>query len=140
MSKFSVHARLRSFVYAGRGIRTLLMSQHNAWIHLTASLLVVSGAIAFRLERLEWMVLIATLVAVWTAESLNTAIELVCDVASPEFHPLVAKAKDVAAGAVLICALGAVAIGALVFAPHLLSLASPEGTPEPCAAGADPRR
>jgi diacylglycerol kinase (ATP) len=58
-------------------------------------------------------------VAVWTAEALNTAFEFLCDVASPDFHPLVAKAKDVAAGAVLICAVGAVAVGGCVFAPYV---------------------
>jgi diacylglycerol kinase (ATP) len=60
------------------------------------------------------------MVAVWTAEALNTAFELLCDVASPEFHPLVEKAKDVAAGAVLIAAIGAAAVGLLVLGPPLL--------------------
>lgn len=119
VSKLSVRARLRSFVYAGRGIHTLLATQPNAWIHMAATLLVIGGAALFRLGRLEWLVLILTLVSVWTAESLNTAFEFLCDVAAPEFHPLVEKAKNVAAGAVLICALGAVAVGALVFAPHV---------------------
>ena len=119
MSKFSVGARMRSFVYAGRGIRTLLATQHNAWIHGAATLVVVGGAIGFRLGRMEWIVLISSMVSVWMAESLNTAFEFLCDVASPEFHPLVEKAKDVAAGAVLICARGAIAAGVLVFAPHV---------------------
>lgn len=123
MSKFSVRARAQSFVYAGRGIRTLIVSQHNAWLHAAATLLVVAGAVGFGIGRLEWLVLILTIVSVWTAESLNTALEFLCDVASPEFHPLVEKAKDVAAGAVLICAIGAVAVGALVFAPYLVALA-----------------
>jgi diacylglycerol kinase (ATP) len=56
---------------------------------------------------------------VWTAEALNTAFEFLCDVASPEFHPLIQKAKDVAAAAVLLSAAGAVIIGLLVFVPHL---------------------
>jgi diacylglycerol kinase (ATP) len=60
--------------------------------------------------------------AVWTAEALNTALELLADVASPEFHPLVEKAKDVAAGAVLISAIGSVIIGLLVFGPCMLKL------------------
>ena len=68
-----------------------------------------------------WVVL--AVVGVWTAEALNTALEFLCDVASPEFHPLVEKSKDVAAGAVLIAALGAVAIGILVFGPHVLEFA-----------------
>ena len=137
VSKFSVRARLRSFVYAGRGLRTLLATQHNAWIHGAATLLVLGAAFGFRLGRMEWLALILTLVSVWTAESLNTAFEFLCDAASPEFHPLVEKAKDVAAGAVLICALGAVAAGVLVFAPHVsaalqaTSPASGVGAPSP---------
>ena len=57
---------------------------------------------------------------VWTAEALNTAFEFLCDVASPEFHPTVERAKDVAAGAVLLAAMGAVVIGLLVLGPHVM--------------------
>jgi diacylglycerol kinase (ATP) len=116
---FSVRARMRSFVYAGRGIRTMLASQQNAWVHAAATLVVIAGGLTFEVGRLEWLALVLAIVSVWTAESLNTAFEFLCDVASPEFHPLVEKAKDVAAGAVLICALGAVATGALVFSPYV---------------------
>lgn len=121
MSAFSVRARLRSFVYAGRGITTMLASQHNARIHAVATLLVVGAGFGFGVSRLEWLTLILAVVSVWTAEALNTALEFLCDVASPEFHPLVEKAKDVAAGAVLICAIGATGCGLLVFWPYLLA-------------------
>jgi diacylglycerol kinase (ATP) len=99
----------------------MLASQHNAWIHAVATLVVVACAIAFGVGRFEWLVLILAIVSVWMAESLNTALEFLCDVASPEFHPLVEKAKDVAAGAVLISALGAAAAaaGLIVFAPYV---------------------
>jgi len=118
-SGFSWAARRRSFVYAWRGVRTVLRSQHNAWIHAAASALVVVLGALLGVGRLEWLALIFAVVSVWTAESLNTAFELLCDVASPDFHPLVEKAKDVAAGAVLISALGALLVGGLVFGPHL---------------------
>lgn len=121
-SKFSVPARLRSFVYAGRGIRTMVVSQHNAWVHAFATLAVIGVGLIAGLTRLEWFVLVLAIVAVWTAESLNTAFEFLCDVTSPEFHPVVEKAKDVAAGAVLITAIGATAIGMLVFAPYVWKL------------------
>jgi diacylglycerol kinase (ATP) len=117
--EFSGAARLRSFVFAWRGLVTLLASQHNARIHATATLGVVGAGLAIRLSRYEWLALIFALVSVWTAEALNTAFEFLCDVASPEFHPLVARAKDVAAAAVLICALGAVATAGLVFVPYV---------------------
>jgi diacylglycerol kinase (ATP) len=120
--KFSLAARLRSFLYAGRGIRTMVFSQHNAWVHAVATILVVALGLAAGLTRLEWFVLVLAIVSVWTAESLNTAFEFLCDVTSPEFHPLVEKAKDVAAGAVLICALGAAIVGTLVFCPYVMCL------------------
>jgi diacylglycerol kinase (ATP) len=116
---FSWSARWRSFVYAGRGLWTLLESQHNTWIHAFATLLVV--ILGFRLEiaRWEWVALVLAVVSVWIAEAFNTALEFLSDATTSEFHPLIAKAKDVAAGAVLICALGALIVGLLVFAPHL---------------------
>jgi diacylglycerol kinase (ATP) len=116
---FSLEARLRSFVYAGRGLRTLLASQHNAWIHAAATCVVVGAGLALGVGRYEWLALVVAIVSVWVAECLNTAFELLCDVASPQFHPLVARAKDVAAGAVLLCAVGAVVTAGIVFAPHL---------------------
>jgi diacylglycerol kinase (ATP) len=111
--------RLRSFSYAARGVRTVVVSQHNAWIHAAASCLVVAAGFTLGVGRFEWLALVFALVSVWAAEALNTAFEALCDVASPGFHPLVARAKDVAAGAVLICAVGAVVTAGLVFAPHL---------------------
>ena len=110
---------MRSFVYAGRGLRTLVASQHNAWIHVGATAAVVGAGALLRLDRLEWLALVVAIVLVWMAEAINTAFEFLCDVASPGFHPAVARAKDVAAAAVLICALGALATAAFVFAPHL---------------------
>jgi diacylglycerol kinase (ATP) len=103
----------------------MLASQHNAWIHAAATVVAVSAGIAVEVSRFEWLVLILVIVAVWTSESLNTALEFLCDVAAPEFHPLVEKAKDVAAGAVLICAIGAAACGALIFIPRLLAWLAP---------------
>jgi diacylglycerol kinase (ATP) len=116
---FSTRARLRSFVYAGRGVRTMFGSQHNAWIHATATVAVVAFGLGFGISRSEWCVLVLAMVAVWSAEALNTAFEFLCDVASPEFHPLVEKAKDVAAGAVLLSAIGAAVVGSLVFEPYV---------------------
>jgi diacylglycerol kinase (ATP) len=116
---FSVGARLKSFVYAARGVRAVL-SQHNAWIHAVATVVVVVGGVSFGLERYEWIAIVAAIAAVWTAEALNTAFERLCDVASPDFHPLVEQAKDIAAGAVLIAAVGAATIGVVVFLPHFM--------------------
>ena len=116
---FSVAARVRSFGHALRGITVMLASQHNAWIHGVVSVAVCLLGAALGVSPLGWCALILAMMAVWTAEALNTAFELLCDVASPEFHPLVEKAKDVAAGAVLIAAIGAAAVGLLVLGPPL---------------------
>ena len=97
----------------------MFLSQHNAWIHAAATVLVVSASFYFRLARAEWCWIILAIISVWTAETLNTAFEFLTDVASPEFHPLAEKAKDVAAGAVLIAAIGSVFIGAIVLGPHV---------------------
>ena len=117
--RFTIRAQLQSFVYAFRGVRTMLLSQHNAWIHAAATLSVIVAGFVFGVTRLEWCALTAAIVLVWTAEALNTAMEFLCDVASPEFHPLVEKSKDVAAGAVLLSAIGAILIGILVFGPYV---------------------
>ena len=112
--------RIRSVRFALRGIRTMMASQHNAWIHAMATVAVTAAGLVVGLSWSEWCWIVLAIVAVWTAEALNTAFEFLTDVASPNFHPLAEKAKDVAAGAVLISAIGAVIIGALVFWPKLV--------------------
>ena len=114
--------RVQSFRCAARGVRLMLRSQHNAWLHAVAScsVLIVGGLCV--LSSAEWCWIALAIMAVWTAEALNTALELLADVASPEFHPLVEKGKDVAAGGVLISAVGAAVIGLLVIGPHLLAV------------------
>lgn len=116
---FSWMSRLRSFRHATRGLASMLHSQHNAWIHTAATLATVATGFALGIDRLEWLAITLVIAAVWTAEALNTAFEALCDVASPEFHPAVARAKDIAAGAVLISAVCAVIVAGIVFIPHL---------------------
>lgn len=115
---FQFTGRIRSFKFAFVGIWTMLKSQHNAWVHACATLAVVAAGLSFGISAAEWCWLVLAIMAVWTAESLNTAFEFLADVASPEFHPLVKHSKDVAAGAVLIAALGSIVISALVFEPY----------------------
>lgn len=110
--------RLRSVKHALRGIGIMLASQHNAWIHAVATVCVGVAGVLFGLSWSEWCWIVLAIVAVWTAEALNTAIEFLTDVASPNFHPIAGKAKDVAAGAVLLAAVGAIIIGLLVFGPR----------------------
>lgn len=117
---FTLSGRLQSFRHAAYGLSLMVKSQHNAWLHVFASVCVLVAGGLFRLSDGEWCWIILAIMAVWTAEALNTALEFLADAASPEFHPLVKNAKDVAAGGVLISALGSVVIGLLVLGPHLV--------------------
>ena len=121
-SAFRFTGRLRSFRFAFRGAGLMLRSQRNAWIHLAVTIVVIGLGAGMILSSIEWCAIVAAIALVWVAEGMNMAFEFLCDVTSPEFHPLVEKAKDVAAGAVLITAVGALAIGALVFVPYLTAL------------------
>ncbi len=120
--EFSWQDRRRSFVYAFRGVKHVLRTQHNAWLHAVATIVISSMGLAFRITKTEWCCLILCLTVVWTAEALNTAVELLTDLVSPEFHPLAGQCKDVAAGAVLIAAVGAFLVGSIVFGPYLMNL------------------
>lgn len=123
MSKpFHLLERLNSFRYAFAGLWVLLKTQHNAWIHLGATLLVIAAGLFFRIPRLDWCWLIAAILGVWVAETFNTALEFLADAVHPEQHPLVGKAKDAAAGAVLLAASGAVLIGLLVLGPPVIAI------------------
>jgi len=117
----TLSARVESFRCAARGVRLMLRSQHNAWLHAVASCCVLIVGGLCMLDRDEWCWIILAIMAVWTAEALNTALEFLADVAAPEFHPLVGYAKDVAAGGVLIAAGGSAVIGVLVLGPHVLT-------------------
>jgi diacylglycerol kinase (ATP) len=116
---FSLADRLQSFRYAASGIGFMLRHQHNAWIHLAITVAVCLIAWWLEVNGADWRWLVVAIVLVWVAEAMNTAFEYVCDVISPEFHVSVEKAKDIAAGAVLICSGGAAVLGVLTFWPYL---------------------
>jgi len=116
---FSIIGRLKSFRFAFKGIAFVLTTQHNAWVHLAFTALAVGAGLLLGIRGEDWRWLIAAITLVWFAEAINTAFEYVCDVVSPEFSRAVARAKDIAAGAVLICSIGAAAIGLLTFWPYL---------------------
>lgn len=120
-----VSGRLRSFGFAFAGLRAVLTTQPNAWIHALATLLVVGLGLFLDVGRHDWCWLVAAIAVVWLAESFNTALESLADAAIPDSHPLVRRAKDSAAAAVLVAAIAAALIGLLVLGrPLLLRLAS----------------
>jgi diacylglycerol kinase (ATP) len=100
----------------------MLKTQRNAWLHAVATVAVIAVGAAVRLSGSEWCWIVLAITSVWTAEALNTAFEFLTDVASPGFHPIAEKAKDVAAGAVLLAACGAAVIGVMVLGPRVLGL------------------
>ncbi len=115
-----VQTRLTSFKNAIIGWWHVVRTQQNAWIHAVATVTSVLMAFWLRLPMRDWAVLIITIAMVWTAEFLNTALEIVVDLASPELHPLARVGKDVGAAGVLIAAVSAVIIGLLLMGPPLL--------------------
>jgi diacylglycerol kinase len=112
-------SRVRSFRAAFSGWWYVIRTQKNAWIHALATTCVLALAAWLGLSSQEWAVLILTIAVVWTAEFLNTALEAVVDLASPNHHPLAKVGKDVGAAAVLIAAMWAVIIGLIILGPPL---------------------
>jgi diacylglycerol kinase len=112
-------SRWASFRHALAGWWYVVRTQRNAWIHAAASLAVVSLALWLQVERLEWALLIGAIALVWMAEFLNTALEAVVDLASPQLNPLARVGKDVGAAAVTIAAGAAAAVGILILGPPL---------------------
>jgi diacylglycerol kinase (ATP) len=112
-------SRAHAFGHAFRGLGYVLKTQRNAWIHAVVTALVVLLAALLHLSARDWAVLILTIAMVWTAEFINTALEAVVDLASPQHHPLAKVGKDVGAAAVLIAALTAILVGLLVLGPPL---------------------
>jgi diacylglycerol kinase len=112
-------ARVRCAI---NGVGVVFVSQPSARMQAVAAIAVLALGLVVELSTAEWCAVVLAITMVLAAEALNTSIESLVDLASPEFHALAGRAKDVAAGAVLIAALGSVAVGLLVFLPHLRRL------------------
>lgn len=118
--KFSIRKRARSFAYAFAGIRTLLRDEHNSRIHVFAMVCVVIAGFLLDISAMEWCVVALCCGGVLMAEALNSAVEALADLVSPEFHPLVKKAKDVGAAGVLMMAIAAATAGLIIYLPKLV--------------------
>lgn len=117
--KFSIRSRAKSFSYAGAGILRFLGSEHNAWIHLAATLAVVIAAWLLKVSGPEAVALVFAVGLVWVAEMLNTCLEKMADLISPGQRPEIKFIKDLAAGAVLVAAVTAVITGLIIFIPKI---------------------
>jgi diacylglycerol kinase (ATP) len=121
MADFSLRARVHSFADAIRGIATLLAQEANAQIHLVASIAAIALGLWLGLTPGEWCWIALAIALVWVAEALNSALEALADAVHPARDPRVGRAKDLAAGAVLIAAIASAVIGALLFGPRLFA-------------------
>jgi diacylglycerol kinase len=110
----------RSFWYAFEGVATILRTQPNFWVHLALAGMALLAGLVLRLSPAELALLVLTIGFVLTVEALNTALETMCDLVSPGYHPLVKRAKDISSAAVLISAVAALCIGAVLFVPRLV--------------------
>ncbi|NNK90183.1 MAG: diacylglycerol kinase family protein [Saprospiraceae bacterium] len=117
-ASFSMKARIRSFKYAFNGI-SLIFRHHNAIIHLIAAGVVITMSLICGLNSTEWCIVLLCIGFVISAEGINTSIEYLADIVSPEFDQRIKKVKDVAAASVLISAIISFAIGLIIFLPKL---------------------
>jgi diacylglycerol kinase len=117
--KTFITSRIAAFGHAFRGWGHVLKTQQNAWIHSLIASIVIAMGVWLELSTRDWAILVLTIAMVFTAEFINTAIEAVVDLASPNRHPLAKVGKDVGAGAVLVAALAAIVVGLLILGPPL---------------------
>ena len=111
----SFHKFLKSFVFAFKGIITTIISERNMRIHLIAAMAVITLGGYLKITKIEWCLLVLCIGLVMAAESFNSAIEWLTDLIKPELHPKAEKAKDAAAGAVLLVSIASAIVGLLIF-------------------------
>jgi diacylglycerol kinase (ATP) len=109
----------KGFIYAFNGIRLSLKSGGNFLFHLFAAIVVISLGFYLKISNNEWIAIVICIAFVLAAETFNTAIEKLTDIISPNYNKNAGEVKDLAAGAVLICAIGAAITGLIIFIPYL---------------------
>lgn len=113
--------RIKSFRHAFRGIKDILVTEHNAWVHAIFTVIVLGLSILLRISFTEFVLIIVVITLVWVAEAFNTVLEIVVNMVTPRYSKVAKRAKDIAAGAVLVAACGAAIVGILVLGPRLLN-------------------
>lgn len=113
-------AFLASFRYAFAGLAYCFRTQRNFRIHIAIGLLAILAGLVLGLSWVEWAIVVILVVVVLAAEMVNTMVEALVDLVTEEYHPLAKVSKDVAAGVVLLSAIGAAVVGVLIFLPKLL--------------------
>jgi diacylglycerol kinase (ATP) len=119
---FTFRKRMASFKYAFNGILLLLRYEHNAWLHCFIGVCVIIAGFLLEISATEWIAVVIVCGCVMATEALNTAIERLADVVSPEYNEAIKKVKDLSAGGVLFISLAAATVGAIIFIPKLIDL------------------
>ena len=109
----------KSIGVAFDGIIYLIKSENNAKVHLVSTIVVIIVGLKLQFLAIEWLWISLAIAGVWVAELINTAIEKLTDLVSPEINPIAKKVKDYAAGAVLVMAIWAIFVFCLISLPHL---------------------
>lgn len=115
---FTLRSRILSFRYALQGLTFALVTQHNFRIHLVAATAAIGLGVFWQISADDWRWIVVAIAIVLAAELVNTSFEHLCDVVQPDLHASVRAAKDVAAGAVLVCSIASAVIGVMVFWPY----------------------
>ena len=110
---------LTAFRHAANGILWFFRVERNAKNHFICTILVMVVGLILNVSKLEWLFLTVAIISVWVAELINSAIEMLCDYVQPERHASIKIVKDLAAGAVLLAAIGSLIIGGVVFLPKI---------------------
>ena len=118
-NRFNITNRTKAFAYAIAGLIYVFKTAHAIWIQTAIAACAVFVGIYLKISASDWRWIALAIALVWLTEIMNTAVESVCDALHPEHHPMIGKAKDAAAGAVLMAGIGAVVIGVLTFWPYL---------------------
>lgn len=116
---FSYRDRLQSIRYALNGLKRFFQQEHNAWIHLAATIIVAFMTLYFNVRGAELLAIVVVVGMVWVSEAFNTVIERIIDHISPARHPRVEYIKDLSASAVMLSSLTAIMIGIIVFLPKI---------------------
>jgi diacylglycerol kinase (ATP) len=119
-TRFSIHSRAKSFLFAFEGVIHFFRKEHNAWLHLVATTAVAVMGILLRVTRSETIALVIAVALVWICEILNTCVEKTMDMITTEYDTRVKHIKDLSAGAVLVAAAAAAIIGLVVFLPKFI--------------------
>lgn len=113
---------LSAFINAFNGLRYFFWNERNGKIQTTAGIVAIGFAIFFKISAAEWIAVLLCIGAVLTLEMMNSALEKLCDLVQPDYHPIIKIVKDVSAGAVLFASAISVITAAIIFLPKILTL------------------